>query len=71
MPAHSTRKYEPGGPTRRARHSPALIIARRIAATANAGVEPAVNAPNAVEATSPRPIAATVVARRRRGAAGA
>lgn len=71
MPEHRTRKYEPGGPTRNARHNPAVTIARSTALTAKATWDPAVNAPSEVAATSPRPIPATVTARRRIGAAGA
>src|SRR5699024_11126208 len=71
MPAHRTRKYDPGGPTRSARHRTALTIANSTAAQAKARVEPAVKAPRLVDATSPSPIPATVTARRRRGAADA
>ena len=46
-------------------------MARRIAETAKNATDPAVNAPKAVAPISPRPIPATVTARRRRGAAGA
>ena len=39
MPAHRTRKYDPGGPTRSARHRPALTIANSTAAQAKAKVD--------------------------------
>lgn len=71
MPAVSTRKYDPGGPTRNARHSPAVTVASSTAVTAKARWEPAVNTPREVAMTRPRPMPATVAARRRSGAAGA
>src|SRR5699024_2356549 len=71
IPAHSTRKYDPGGPTRSARQTPAVVIASRTAVTAKAGVEPAVKAPSAVETINASPTPSTVANRRRIGAAGA